>query len=243
MDIRINLLPDELLSQQRQQRKWREWVTYGSIVLGVFLLIYAVLLALTWHVKSEVAAVKNSRLALESQVGANEQYASLQNKVMQADKLIGTALGAVPDWARILSDISKNMPLNTYLTGFNINKSAGAGVSQAPQPNQSVAGKALGVSPPTLPGQSAPVVPAPTPIPEPVAPSVSVGELYLQGTADDHSLVGEWLESINNLPYLSNVRCPVSSELDQDGHKVVHFEIKAAIASADSPSWKAGATK
>ncbi|ACV63987.1 Fimbrial assembly family protein [Desulfofarcimen acetoxidans DSM 771] len=235
MDIRINLLPPELLGQQRKKQKRREQVFIGGIVLGVFLLVYAVLFIFTWQIESEAAALKKNRMALEAQVNANESYAVLQDKVAQADKLIGTALGTNADWTKIMTEINNCMPAGIRLTGFSVinnNTSVAAGNNPVAQLGQSVQGqKPVTSVTATTPNSSAPVAPN---------ASTAVGGLDLQGLSPDHSTVGEWLEGMNKLSYLSDVRCQFSSEEDQEGQKMVRFEIKAALNPAGSQTGKAG---
>ena len=226
MDIRINLLPAELLGQQKKKQNLREWTLFGGIVVGVFLLVYIVLVILTWQVRSEASTVRKKRLDLEGQVSANQSYAVLRDKVAQADKLIGTALGATPDWSQIMSDIKTNMPINIQLTAFSVNKSKNQ--AEAVGSNKAVQGQIPALS------NTATTKSATT--------SSATGELDLQGLSANYASVGEWLEGMNKLPYLSDVRCLFSSKEEHNGQKVVRFEIKATLVSDNSQAGKAGAS-
>lgn len=119
MDIRINLLPPEILAGQEQKRKQQTLLMAGGVVLAVFVVAFGALFSATAITKSEVKKIQAQRAVLEQQAEAYKPYEDMKTRVAQAEALMVQAVGTPPNWAGVLADVGIYIPPTVWLTNFN----------------------------------------------------------------------------------------------------------------------------
>ncbi|MEW6424250.1 MAG: hypothetical protein AB1523_05805 [Bacillota bacterium] len=236
--IKISLLPPEIEAQWRAQERRRRYLLGSALVLAVFLTVYGMLIALTVQTQAQARALQGQRLALEKRTALFQEYAQMRARLTETAGLLRQALGADPDWGRLLTDLNRHLPPNVWLTDFSaaIGSAAQAGkTAPSPEelPRQMQQALTTMISQGGAPGDKGPSS-GKNPPPAQAAPAA--GEVVLRGWALDQAAVSRWLEEIRSLPGLGDVRCQFAGEENLQGKSLIKFEIKAAVFSgAPSP--------
>lgn len=145
MDIRINLLPPEILAQQRQQRDRQKLLLAGGLILTLLIAVYGLIFTSTTMTKAEVTRLQKQRAVLEQQVEVNRPYEEMRARVIQTENLIQQAMGSPPDWSGVMAGISMHIPPTVWLTEFTATsqpdgKTGGATIKGQAYDHSSVAG-------------------------------------------------------------------------------------------------------
>jgi Tfp pilus assembly protein PilN len=223
MDIRINLLPPELLFRQNQWRRQRQFLYAGGIVLALFLIIFAVFLTSTQLINTDINRLIRERQAVEGEVQGYKQFSEMRDRLARIEGLLQKAMGTPSDLNKTLSDISLNIPLNVWLTELTLTgkdgaKTSGSGTSAS-------TGGAINKT------QANRTQTNNTQNPTKNSTGQSVGEVSIKGWTFDHYSVALWLEELEKVYGLKDLRCQLSSneKLNQDQGSMIRFEIKATL--------------
>lgn len=118
MDIRINLLPPEILARQRQQRDRQKLLLAGGLTLTILIAVYGFLFTSTTMTKAEATRLQQQRVVLEQQAEVNRPYEEMWAQVVRTENLIQQAVGSPPNWAGVMAGISMHIPPTVWLTEF-----------------------------------------------------------------------------------------------------------------------------
>lgn len=218
MSININLLPPEIKMQWAQKRRQQKILATGSVIIILLLFVFSSLLLTTFQTRAEVAGLQKERQVLEKQLPALEQYAKLQSRVVQSERILKQAVGTPPNWASVLNDIGQYIPVNDWLTDFSgtyKHTTAHPVVKKQPE-NQITVTDPQVQSLPGIKDQQAENTPLD-------------GEVVIRGYTYDHQSMADWLQQIRKVSGLTGVSCLFSAEENMDGKNMIRFEIKAQI--------------
>jgi type IV pilus assembly protein PilN len=145
MDIRINLLPPEILAQQRKQRDRQKLFLAGGLILTLLTAVYGLIFTSTTMTKAEVTRLQKQRVVLEQQVEVNRPYEEMRARVVRTENLIQQAMGSPPDWSGVMAGISMHIPPTVWLTEFTAtsrpdDKTGGVTIKGQAYDHSSVAG-------------------------------------------------------------------------------------------------------
>lgn len=115
---KISLLPPEIKVQRLMQWRRSLCLLGSSLAVMVLLCIYIVLTAVTMHVRAETRVLQEQRGALPGEALKYKQYADLQVKLKQTEKLAQQAWGTPPDYKVIMAGIGLYIPDGVWLTDF-----------------------------------------------------------------------------------------------------------------------------
>lgn len=132
----INLLPPELAERRRARRVTR-LMMLGSLGLAVLLaLVYVAQLTRLSSERSKLEAEQANNAKLRQQVAQLSQFSRLRADLDAKQRLLSTLTVNEVRWSVILSDISRVIPTNAWLTSFTGSVQAPA-TGGAPQPQAS----------------------------------------------------------------------------------------------------------
>ncbi|MTI82955.1 MAG: hypothetical protein FH756_03445 [Firmicutes bacterium] len=134
MEVRINLLPPEILDRRAQKLKQRWLVFIGCGMLAIILFVHGALFLTTLQAKDQVQRLRQERLSLESNMQGFEQYKQFQNQVQQAERLVQKISKQSQDWVYFFDRLVRSMPPGIRLTNISVGagqKSNDAAVSGA----------------------------------------------------------------------------------------------------------------
>ncbi|MFZ5596492.1 MAG: PilN domain-containing protein [Bacillota bacterium] len=200
MNIKINLLPPEIIARREQAKKQKKIITASVAAVVALLFIWGVLALITAKTWLDVSQIKKQRVALEEQSKQYQQYADMQAKVDQIRGLLRQAMGTPPEWEKLLNNIAADVPGGVWLTDISVKKED----KPAAQTAQNTQG-------------GSPAAPAAT---------ASAGEMTIQGYASDKNSLADWLDQLNTVDGISDVRCQFLAE---SGQQMDQFEIKVKI--------------
>lgn len=116
MDIRVNLLPPEILGQQKQKRKQLMMLLAGGLVLVFLVGLFGVLFTVTAMTNAEAARLQERREILEQQAKAYRPYEEMSERIARTEKLIKQAVGSAPNWAGVITEIGISIPPTVWLS-------------------------------------------------------------------------------------------------------------------------------
>jgi Tfp pilus assembly protein PilN len=124
-EVPINLLPQELVGEQRTKRYFG-YATSVAIGLVVLLILVSVL----QHIKisseqNTLEQVQAQVTTLQGQVGALAPYAQLKATVDAKRHTLATALVGDVSWTRFLDDLTHRMPGDSSLTTLSLSATTG----------------------------------------------------------------------------------------------------------------------
>jgi len=223
MDIRINLLPPEMLARHSQWRRQRRLLSAGGVALAVLLAAYIVLLVTTQLVNHNINRLIKERQAIEGEVQAYRQFSEMRARVAEIEKLLQKARGTPPDLKRTLADISAQIPLNVWLTEITIagkegskNTTSGAKVSA-----EGAAGNKS--------SQTNSAQPESSQSRTKTSSGANGMEVTIKGWTYDHYSVALWLEDLEKVYGLRDVQCQLSNSEKLGDNFMIRFEIKAVL--------------
>ncbi len=133
LDVQVNLLPQEVKSEQRVRRRFAI-AAVGALALAV------VLGSVTVVQRVQIASSENTleseqakAAALRTQVNALREFDLLQTAITQNRQLLGNSLDGDIAWSRFLDDLDTNMPVDAWLSGITV--SGKPGVTALGQPS------------------------------------------------------------------------------------------------------------
>ena len=206
MNIRINLLPGEIVARREQEQKRRLLLAAGGIILALFLIINGTLLASAMLARNQLNDARNQRVALEQQAQSLKPFEELKARVAQVETLLQKVRGSAPDYSLLMSDIGLHIPATVRLTALTANYKPPAAPKPAAKEDDAKASSE----------------PAP----------VGSGEVVIRGETFDHNSVAGWLEELRRMPALSDIRCQFSTRDGSQTVQLVRFEIKAKLNAA-----------
>ncbi|MDO7788649.1 PilN domain-containing protein [Desulforamulus aquiferis] len=215
MQIRINLLPPEIIARQEQKRKQKKLLAVGSLVLLLFIAVYCTLSFLTSQVHNEIADIQRERETLQIQAGDLRQFAELQNHKNKVENIVRQATEGSPEWSVILEDIGRSIPPDIWLDSFTAKYVYEEGSTKSTKNASLVQQAVADVQAQVQKLQEVEETPN--------------GEVVLQGWAPDNSSVANWLEKLQGISGLTEVRCTFSTEETINGQVQRRFEIKAML--------------
>ncbi|NPV72428.1 MAG: hypothetical protein HPY89_01250 [Pelotomaculum sp.] len=230
MDIRINLLPPEMIARHSRWRRQRRLYLAGGAGLAVLLAAHAVLFVTTQLVNHNVNRLIKERQAIEGEVQAYRKFSEMRARVAEIEKLLQKARGTPVDVKRTLAEISLRIPLNVWLTEITVGGKEGG---KSPAAGASAEGTAGGKG-----GQAGGALPESS---QSRTKAVSAGkamEVTIKGWAFGHSSVALWLEDLEKVYGLSDVQCQLSNSEKLGDNFMTRFEIKANLGPG--PAGEAG---
>jgi len=129
MDLRINLLPPEVIEARRWD-KWYRYVFIGFVALLVLILLVAMWLWLMVQTKTEdLQGLKEQSQQYSAQAQAISVFEEQQQELETRRALTEEALAGRVNLGRIADDISLVMPEEAWLEALSVGESAGLVVS------------------------------------------------------------------------------------------------------------------
>ncbi|GAB6156867.1 hypothetical protein JCM39194_00670 [Desulfotomaculum varum] len=118
MDIRINLLPPEILQQRQRLRRQKKILAVGLVILCFLVGVYAALHLAVLQARQELVRLQAEQQALQKDMAAYRPYEQLQAQTNRLTGLYRTAMGTPPDYYKILEGIGLAIPPDVWLTDF-----------------------------------------------------------------------------------------------------------------------------
>lgn len=215
MQIRINLLPPEIIARQEQKRKQQRLAAAGSLVLLLFIALYGLLMLVTIQTLDQVVVVRQQKEAMDKQAGDFKQFAELQAHKNKVEKIVNNATGNSPEWLEILEELGLQIPSDIWLESFTAKYKHEEKAAQ-PTKSSSIVQQAVADVQTQVDKLKAPEE----------APN---GEVTIQGWAPDNQSVARWLEQMQTIPGLTEIRCSFSTGGVVSGQVQTRFEIKAML--------------
>ncbi|MFP4311942.1 MAG: hypothetical protein ACLFS9_08190 [Nitriliruptoraceae bacterium] len=133
MSVRVNLLPGSFREGARADRQ--RWALVGVaavvlVVLGVLTLLQQGAIS---DAEEELAAAQVVETELRGERAELEAYADLESQVLEAQRLVSTALGAQASMAGVLQDIAIVLPSDTALTSLSVDVSEAGSPEPGPE--------------------------------------------------------------------------------------------------------------
>lgn len=123
----ISLLPPEIRQEKKKRQNYRYYILSGLAVAGIFMFILGTLLTMTASVHSHINSLETQRRAVERQMSELEQYAEMQERAQEAENILRRAMGDIPDWDRLLKEMSISIPGDIWLSDLNAAFAEGSG--------------------------------------------------------------------------------------------------------------------
>ncbi|MFB3737407.1 MAG: PilN domain-containing protein [Candidatus Velamenicoccus archaeovorus] len=144
----VNLLPPEL-RQRAAVRRTTSLVILGGVVLLAIVGFFYVLASMSLsRAEDDLAAQEATNQRLQSQISELQQFATLQAELQQKQQLLQTVFLDEIQWSGVLTDVSRIIPSDSYLTSFTGQISATTtttpGATTTLVGNLSFSGQALG---------------------------------------------------------------------------------------------------
>jgi Tfp pilus assembly protein PilN len=146
----VNLLPPELRQRAAVRRTTSLVILAGVVVLAIVGFFYVLATMSLSRAKDDLEAQTAKNAQLQSQISELQQFATLQAELKQKEQLLQTVFLDEIQWSGVLTDVSRIIPSDSYLTSFTgqISATAGApatGTTTTPLVgNISFGGQALG---------------------------------------------------------------------------------------------------
>ncbi|GAB6182074.1 hypothetical protein JCM14036_33930 [Desulfotomaculum defluvii] len=238
MDIRINLLPQDLKNRFEQRKKQQRVMLLAAVICLIFICIVVGLQIAIKKINHDLAQLEQQKVALEKQVSILKPYLELQAKKEQVDNRVKKALGTFPDYPLMLEQIGLYLPPDIWLEEFSVGTDQKNGQKEAP--DNEMLNKVNQVAE-TMVGQDHQVAEDQTDKKE--EQEVSYAEVLIRGNALNNFAVANWLKDLEQLPQLKDIRCQSTAEEETAGELFTTFEIKAFLVvpkAAQSTGHKAG---
>lgn len=130
----INLLPPELAERRRARRVTR-LLLVGALGLAVLLaLVYTAQLARLGSERNRLDEQRAENARLRSQVAQLSQFSRLRSDLEAKQRLLTTLTVTEVRWSVVLSDISRVIPTNAWLTSLTGNVAAATTTGSAQPP-------------------------------------------------------------------------------------------------------------
>jgi len=166
----VNLLPPELLERVARKRRTRLVVFAGCAVLGLIALFYVFQIFRLSSANSDLEAQQARNAQLSVQIASLSQYADLQQELKDQQGVLDGILSNQYLWSEALNDVSKIIPDDAALDGFDGQITA-------------VTGTPAGGTTTTVTGTNPDVV----------------GQITFSGTALDIRTIATWLNQLESV--------------------------------------------
>ena len=206
----ISLLPPEILASRELRKRKRRYLLAGGAAFLCFFILYGTLVFLTWQALARTNDLRAQRVEVEKEMAAYGEYVKMQAQLTGAGTLLQQAMGAPPDWVKLLTGATRQIPPDAWLT--EITAAAGAKGAAKTKPPASQEASSGQTSQKTDTGAQS-----------------EAGEITLRGLALDHGAVARWIEETRQLPGLTDVRCQYSVEESSQEKTLFKFEVKAGV--------------
>lgn len=213
MMTRINLLPPEFNARREAARQAK---TLGFIFGGLVAAIALGWLALTFQLHSQQdrqSAAEHQAALIRTKVNSLQEFGLMETTVKTKTSTLELAMNNDVGWSKLLRDISRVMPDNSWLTAF---------VGTA-QPSAAVAP----VSPNSASAACAPAAPTGTAVQtSAVTPSgpPKLGTLTFTAVTFDFPGVAKWLTTLEQqLPTVQNLFVPAAAKAQLGGRDVINY--------------------
>lgn len=206
----ISLLPPEILASRQLRRKQKRFLLAGGVSLLCFFILYGTLVFLTRQELARTNDLRTQRIEVEKEIAAYGEYVKMQAQVAGAGTLLQRAMGAPPDWVKLLTGATRQLPPDAWLSE----------ITAAARPKE-----AAKIKPPASQEAASGQANQKTD----TEALTEAGEITLRGLALDHGAVARWIEEIRQLPGLADVRCQYSVEEGSQEKTLFKFEVKAAV--------------
>lgn len=134
MARRINLVPRTERVRTTTNVPALALLAGGVVVVFILALVYYLWSTERSTLQSELETLENTRTALEQQVKALDQYKRLANEASSMEQVVLGAYAGRTLVSRVLSDLSKALPENVWLTSLNVTAGEPLVASDAPGP-------------------------------------------------------------------------------------------------------------
>ncbi len=123
----ISLLPPEIREEKKKRENYRYYLLTGFAVLAIFLIFSVNLLVMTVNTNSKAASLEWQRREIENRMSELEKYAAMQKRAQEAEILLRGAMGDIPEWDRLLQELSLSIPGDVWLSELNATFADGSG--------------------------------------------------------------------------------------------------------------------
>ncbi len=117
----VSLLPPEIKAKRLAQRKLGRLYLLLVIVIIIIVFINLYYLVNIFFVRQNLKTLQNERTTIENQAVLLLEYENLNQQLIGTKNLINNAMGTVPHWGALLSDVSKALPVGSQLSELRLN--------------------------------------------------------------------------------------------------------------------------
>lgn len=245
MDIRINLLLPELKASQEQKRQKRQLMLISLVVLGLFILIYVTLFALSMHARAGAERLREERKALEAGITDLKYFADMADNTAKTGELVRKVRGNPVDWSVVLYEMGAYLPADVWIIDFSFSQEPGKnqkqsdpfGINASAAASNAAVNEALSKIPTA--GQTT-VKSSTADKAKTSAKGSAAGEVVIKGRAYDQPSVSLFIEAIKNIKVFNDVYCKSSTERVEGDQTFIDFEIKAGLSQKGQETQAAG---
>jgi Tfp pilus assembly protein PilN len=115
----VNLLPPEIRQRQERRRLAFLVAAGGGVIVVLILLFYVLQTGRLSSVNGDITAQNQSNAAIQTQIGQLQQFAKLQTRAQQKEKLLDSAFAYETSFSSLLQDVSRVIPSDAYLTSLS----------------------------------------------------------------------------------------------------------------------------
>lgn len=115
MDIRLNLLPPEIMAREQKKSRLLLWAGGLTLVLLVQVALMFVLGSVTTQARLEAAHYQAQHQVLQEEMQSLQNYAVGQEQLQRLRSIAHEAMGTPPDWAGLLAAVGLNIPPDVWL--------------------------------------------------------------------------------------------------------------------------------
>ncbi|MGI8426940.1 MAG: PilN domain-containing protein [Actinomycetota bacterium] len=219
---RINLIPPELGARLNARRQARTLgIVFGGLVVVIALGWLAMTLQLN-HQKNREAEAATKAASIKVKVNALQEFGLMEKTIQQKRSTLSLAMTDDIGWSKLLQDVSKVIPDNSWLTAFN---GTAQPVAVAP-----VAPSTPGAAPASAPPSGSAAQPPVTPVP---AGPAKLGTLTFTAVTFDFPGVAKWLTTLEQqLPTVQNIFVPAAVKAKIGDREVVNYTSTADLSAA-----------
>ncbi|MCJ7806449.1 MAG: hypothetical protein MUP57_02725 [Clostridia bacterium] len=123
----VSLLPPEIKIQRLTRHKKQRYFLALIIVLIVVVAVNAFFLISSILVRENLKSLQYERSVVDNQAASLQEYEELYQLLSRTENLVNDAMGTVPLWSVLLSDISHTLPIGTQLSDLRIDYSDQSG--------------------------------------------------------------------------------------------------------------------
>ena len=116
----VNLLPPEILQRQARQRLAYLIAAGGAVLIVLILGFYVMQAGRLSGVHGDEARQQRSNAAIQTQIGQLQQFATLQQRAQEKERLLGSAFAYEASFSSMLEDVSRVIPSDAYLTTLSL---------------------------------------------------------------------------------------------------------------------------